>query len=254
MRRFRALGLCMLIAACEGNPAKVLMGPRESVLSGAPAPQPEAFGVRLNVSAADNPCKDCVEITAEASGGTAPYAFLWNVAELSGPGPYRVCPHDSTSVVAVVIDSAGQTSSAFATLTCPVLGEPPPPPQLGCTARLPLDVGATCGTLAGLPTSMSHQLEQPLVAGRTYRATLDLQSIQISLGMGLAAEVYGGSAPCARGQLLGSIILDPTQSHYEFCFVADQAYSFFVAEQMPGTVSLGIALVQSTVFCEGCAE
>lgn len=255
MPRFRPLWLCALIAACHADPAKVLMGPRESVLAGASAPQTEPLAVHLNVSSADNPCEDCVDIHAEASGGSAPYTFVWNVPELAGAGPHRVCPHRSTPVVALVIDSTNHSSVATTALTCPALGEPPPPVAGGCTTRPPLDVTATCETLSGLPTVVSNQLAQPLVAGRGYRATLDLQSIQLSIGMGLAAEVYGGVSPCAREQLLGKIILDPAQSHYEFCFVADRPHAYFVAAQLPGTISLGLVLVQGSVFCESsCGE
>lgn len=254
----RALWLCVLIAACDANPAHVLTGPQHRSVAGAAAlPEPDRLGVRLVVSGPANPCESCAEIVAEVTGGSAPYTYVWSEPSLTGPGPHRVCPRRTTAMLVVVTDATGTTSGGATALTCPLADQPAQAPATApvCTASLPLDLSTVCeASLASVPKVLSNALSPALLPGTRYRATLDLQSIQLSIAAGLTVEVYGAPGPCERGPLLGTMRLQPDQSHYEFCFSVDRPYTFVALAQAEGTASLGLPVAQSLVFCTGCAE
>jgi gliding motility-associated-like protein len=54
----------------------------------------------------------CMNLTATASGGTAPYAYAWTPNIGTGAGPYNVCPGITTTIYTVTItDKNGNTAT-----------------------------------------------------------------------------------------------------------------------------------------------
>lgn len=68
-------------------------------------PEPQPLALTLDASAATVCPGECVELTASASGGRAPYQYSWEIDELSGPGPHRVCPTEATTYRAFAVDA-----------------------------------------------------------------------------------------------------------------------------------------------------
>src|SRR6185312_269406 len=52
---------------------------------------------------------DCVQLTAAASGGRAPYAFVWSPEATSGGGSITVCPDRTTTYSVNATDSSGSS-------------------------------------------------------------------------------------------------------------------------------------------------
>ena len=52
-------------------------------------------------------CGNCVNISASANGGQAPYTYSWTPNIGSGPGPFNVCPVTTTTYVVQVSDGVG---------------------------------------------------------------------------------------------------------------------------------------------------
>ena len=60
----------------------------------------------------------CVEITASANSGDAPYTYTWiNPSGISGPGPHTVCPTNNETYEVTIEDSQGATITATTTVT-----------------------------------------------------------------------------------------------------------------------------------------
>jgi hypothetical protein len=99
-------------------------------------PESEPLALTLAASAASVCPGECVELTASATGGRAPYQFNWE-EELSGPGPHRVCPTEATTYRAFAFDADFAESGL----------------EVGAQTRV--EIGASCAEPTGGPLAIA---------------------------------------------------------------------------------------------------
>jgi hypothetical protein len=115
-------------------------------------------------------------------------------------------------------------------------------------------VGTTCeADFASIPLVRSFHLSTPLVAGSPYQLDLELYDLQFQLTIGLVAEIYGAHMPCAREQLLGTLMVPLETMHASVCLVAgDQDYPYLTTVQGQGSLSIQLAAVEGLSLCPVC--
>ena len=128
-----------------------------------PLPESGPLALTLDASAATICPGECVDLTATARGGRAPYQYNWELEELSGPGPHRVCPTEATTYRAFAFD-ADFADNGF---------------EVGAETRV--EIGASCAEPSGGPLAI----------------TIDASATEICAGecVSLTAVASGGRAP-----------------------------------------------------------
>jgi hypothetical protein len=92
----------------------------------------------------------CVVLSAQASGGRAPYAYAWSHGLAADGGAVRVCPASTTTYAVTATDSAGNAGGEF------------PTPDATGTAQTTVtvsdcpDTGRACGPGGAGPPASGH--------------------------------------------------------------------------------------------------
>lgn len=110
--------------------------------TGSPPSSSEPPQLVLAVSKTEICPGECIELSATASAGRAPYQYHWDqdAAGLEGPGPHHLCPEAAATYFATVTDAdfeesgveVGDSIQVTLRATCadqPDAGEPVPPLQ-----------------------------------------------------------------------------------------------------------------------------
>jgi hypothetical protein len=193
MRTASYLGVAILLTliACDGrldpsppgaspgsSPGDAGTGGTQGSLGGG---QADASGVALGVSiapAAPQVCSgQCVDLTATATGGAAPYAYRWTGSSGGIGATSHVCPDRTTAYTVVAADSSGSSvelaqsaSSGTATatvtvVTCPGDGGPAGDEGGGATADAGPPVYAPPASGLRLKCSVAWPSSSPINGG-----------------------------------------------------------------------------------------
>src|SRR5262249_24525984 len=98
--------LCMALIGCQsqGLDSSADAGPdssRGGSFRGSSADAAGAFAVAATASATAVCAGQCVDLSAQATGGVSPYSYAWDDGTPSATPSLHVCPHSTTySVVA----------------------------------------------------------------------------------------------------------------------------------------------------------
>jgi hypothetical protein len=130
-------GVLMASSGCGGDIDKGAGGPGEVGVFDPDASQgPDVDVGRLSVSASSSLASlcpgDCATLSAQATGGVAPYTFAWDHGLTSTGATAPVCPDATTTYEVTATDSSGHSS-----------GELQTPSQTG-TASVTITVDAGC--------------------------------------------------------------------------------------------------------------
>lgn len=178
----------MLRATCAGQPD-----------AGAPAPplqEPEPLALTLDASATSICPGECIDLIATARGGRAPYQYNWELEQLSGPGPHRVCPTEATTYRAFAIDADFESAGI----------------EVGAETRV--EIRSSCAEPSGGPLTVA----------------IDASASEICAGecVSLTAVASGGRAPYAYNWEEGFEGAGPhqacparTTTYHAFAFDAD---------------------------------
>jgi hypothetical protein len=134
--------------------------PSQPVLSGGASPAAAELSVAIDVGgipaeSQNLECGQCIDVTAVASGGRAPYSYAWSDPSLSGSGPHHVCPRSTVDYVVQASDT-------------PPLGELRRDSLRG-VAQLHVDVGPCTSTLP--PPSSTSGVGAKMDAGSEHVPT-----------------------------------------------------------------------------------
>ena len=108
------------------------------------------FGLAADAGPSFNLCKgNPGTITASATGGTAPYTYLWNTGATTAS--ITVTPLVNTTYTVTVTDALGNTDAD----NIPIFVNPKPTVNAGLDKTITIGYGATCVTLNGTATGAS---------------------------------------------------------------------------------------------------
>lgn len=174
---------------------------------------------------------DCIDLTATAWGGTAPYSYSWSGGVGSGAGPHTVCP-TTTTTYSVTATDASAAPPGTDNITITVVPLPSMPPDFTiCQSASPVSLSATpAGGFwfgPGIYDSTSNIFDPTWVTGTrtlTYRYngcenTMNVTVTPMSAGLPQAA--CPGSAPFnlmgspAGGTWGGSGVINPATGLFD---------------------------------------
>lgn len=245
--------------------------------------------VHIQVNGNGGVCGACAVVLAQTQGGMQPYSYAWSDPTWSGPGPFTICPANTTPVTVTVTDSSGsssgevamgaQSAKAATSLTCtPSDGATNEVGALnGCVAMAASgtpDAGSndaglfechqneveagTAWSDGGAVASESAYLGYTFLAGHTYSVSYD-RLLPIELGQGgqpVTVELYGASAPniCVEQQKLFTLTLDGSifNWHQSYCFTPDHDYQYVITNVYIEGVLIYINPLSVSTICDTC--
>jgi hypothetical protein len=240
--------------------------------------------VHIQVNGGGATCGACAVIIAQAVGGAQPYSYAWTDPSWQGPGPFQLCPTQSTPVAVTVTDSsatAGEvpqpnmTVMASTSVDCIASDGSSAPGELnGCTASggsgTPEAGTNDAGQLecpgneieagvawadGGVAASYATVLPYTLHAGHTYSTSFD-RLLPVVLGQPVTVKIYGATEPdvCKEDKLLFTLDLDGSifNWHQAYCFTPDQDYHSIITNvYVQGVLFFFNPFAVSTV-CDSC--
>ncbi len=133
--------LCMALVGCQSQAvdSSADAGPESSraggSFGGSSADAAGAFAVAATVSAATVCAGQCVDLSAQATGGVPPYSYAWDDGKVSATPSLHVCPDSTTTYSVVARDASGSSGEISQTAAT-------------AAASVTVKVGTTCAVAA----------------------------------------------------------------------------------------------------------
>jgi hypothetical protein len=225
-------------------------------------------------------------LLAQATGGKQPYAYTWSDPSFQGPGPFQVCPGQTTKYSVIVTDSSAhagevatgnQSVTATGKVACtPADGAAPLVPLHGCvtTTDGPGDAGIdaggimTCtedtvdsGTVAfldgGAISATVGAVRGTLLKGHAYQFSYD-RLLPINFGNAVSVDVFGTTDDdiCKADQKLFSLNLDGSifNWHQSYCFTPDRDYHYALTRVYIQGVFFYFNALATGTLCDTCSN